>query len=221
LSIQSLSTYAPRHGTPSQSRSCAVPWCHIHPRRTPPRDIACCPHATPTHCKIQRCNHERNWMDHKSDIALLLPHHLLLLTHSRLKLHGSCANVAFSCCRYEGALCYRSLDLKEATATSRHAVVQNGTQGMYRNFRSCIVCLLQSPCPSHPFHPCNSPCFLAYLTGDAGKLALLLHTLLHAVCAPPPLLFVARHAAVRISACGLPGLALRCDAPFIPCFASG
>jgi hypothetical protein len=33
--------------------------------------------------------------------------------------------------RYEGALRYRSLDLKEATVVTRDTVVQNGTQGMY------------------------------------------------------------------------------------------
>jgi hypothetical protein len=34
--------------------------------------------------------------------------------------------------RYEGALRYRPLDLEEATAITRHAIVQDGTQGMFR-----------------------------------------------------------------------------------------
>jgi hypothetical protein len=86
-----------------------------------------------------------NWMDHSRNVALLSSHHLPYLLRWWLKLLELVLTWRY--CRHEGALCYRSLDLKEATAIARYTAVQNGTQGMY-HFRIVLWSFVTvNPCP--------------------------------------------------------------------------
>jgi hypothetical protein len=122
-------------------------------------------------------------------------YHLRRLTHLWLKLLEFVLTWRY--CRHEGALCYRSLGLEEATAVTRDTVVQDGTQGMYHIlvlYRRLLVCYNGSPCC--PFRLCHRPSALSSLVfltarshGEAGKSSTGrtradLHRTLHAASAP-------------------------------------
>lgn len=192
LSSPLLSVTATQRGTRTETHGSAVPWC-IHLSVS---NASTGYSAPPTQHQRTAISNvaptSGSWSDHKSNIALLSPHHLRRLTHSWLKLLGFVLTWRY--CRHEGALCYRPLDLEEATAVTCNTVVQNGTQGTYRiSFCICRLSFVTtgplavpSVCvtPFRLFIPCCSLFSLRVLaiTGKRGSDPRVAHAQICVAC---------------------------------------
>jgi len=188
-----LSVTVTQRGTHTETFGSAVPWCVHLPVSNASTGHSALP---PRQANVPRYPtlHPRADTGRVTRATLLCchPHHLHRLTHSWLKLLGFVLTWRF--CRHEGALCYRPLDLEEATAVTCNTVVQNGTQGMYHIF--VLYCRLSfvttgplavpSVCVT-PFRlsiPCCSLFSLRFLaiTGKRGSDPRVAHAQICVAC---------------------------------------